>query len=286
MRPKKESAPPSARSEIAALLGAALRRLQKHNPLMSIRGLAAQVDVSPSYLSKIFRGERRLPASLIGDLAKVLRLDHHEVIEIHRLLLVDIEQSQISTATGLRTLEPNRKDSVPKSYRGLGTSEYWLLEDWYHIPIHNLATTLNFTDSAEWIARRLGVPEAQVKDSLKRQIREGYLARDAEGMLSKTSLRLRFPTERSHALIRRFHRSMIKKALDALEKPPTEEEFRQRLISGISFAGDPSRLEDAKVIIEEAMYRASELLANGDCTEVFQLNLQLFKVTRASSEPQ
>lgn len=73
---------------------------------------------------------------------------------------------------------------------------------------------------------------------------------------------------------------MIQKAAAGLENVPSEAEFAERLVSGISFAGDPKLLPEAKVVIEEALYKAAAILADGDCTEVFQLNLQLFKVSR------
>jgi hypothetical protein len=73
---------------------------------------------------------------------------------------------------------------------------------------------------------------------------------------------------------------MITRAADLLVRPPTEDEFAERLLSGLSLAGDPRQLASAKLIIEEALYRAAETLADGECSEVFQINLQLFKVTK------
>jgi hypothetical protein len=73
---------------------------------------------------------------------------------------------------------------------------------------------------------------------------------------------------------------MIQKASLLMQLTPSEQDFSERLISGVAFAGNPSKLPEAKVIIEEAMYKAAELLASGNCTEIFQLNLQLFKLSK------
>ena len=275
---KKEKS--ESKLAIVQILEQALTRLKKQNPLASIRGLASQMDVTPSYLSKVFRGERTFPAKSIGDLSRVLRLDHHEVAEIHRLLLMDLELASLSTNTGLRTLDASSKRKLAAGYETLGKNDFWLIEDWYHIAIHNLVTTDNFVQSHDWIAARLGITAAKVENSIRRMLADGYILLNEDGRYQKSQMMVRFPTERSHAIIREFHESMIQKALKQLRLNVAEADFKERLISGVTFAGDPSRINEAKVIIEEAMYKAAEHLAYGNCTEVFQLNLQMFKLTR------
>ena len=48
----------------------------------------------------------------------------------------------------------------------------------------------------------------------------------------------------------------------------------------MTFACNPEKLDEAKMRIEEAMFRIVRELTKGDCTEVYQYNLQLFPLTR------
>jgi uncharacterized protein (TIGR02147 family) len=263
---------------LTGLLNGALARLKKQNPLVSLRSVAGRVEVSPSYLSKIMRGERELPNKLISPLAKALQLDHHEISELQRLILKNFESSELSGKTGIRTLEKSSEFALT-DYQDLGKTEFWMLEEWYHLPLLNLITTEGFNPSPEWMAGRLGITPVKAQQSLGRMIKEGYVGLAADGSVTRTRLKVRFPTARSHAAIREFHQNMIRKADKILAQPATDKEFAERLISGVTFAGDPAQIPAAKLIMEEAMYRAAEVLAGGNCTEVFQLNLQMFKLT-------
>jgi uncharacterized protein (TIGR02147 family) len=259
------------------LLQRALTRLQTENRSISIRSLASRIDVSPSYLSKIFRGERSLPLRLLPALGKALQLDHHEVLQAQQVLLGAVEDRELQNATGIRTL-PRENVRVATAYETLGQNDFWLLEEWYHLPILNLVTLKDYVHSPEWIAGRLGITELQARRSLERMLEGGQLLLVA-GVVKRNLEKLRFPTQRSHPSVRSFHRAMIERAQKCLKKDPSEKEFNERLISGIAFAADPSKIAQAKVILEEAMYRAAEVLASGECTEVCQLNLQLFPLT-------
>ena len=263
---------------LTGLLNGALARLKKQNPLVSLRSVAGRVEVSPSYLSKIMRGERELPNKLIAPLAKALQLDHHEISEIQKLILKNFESNELAGETGIRTLERDSHFALT-DYQDLGKTEFWMLEDWYHLPLLNLITTEGFNSSAEWIAGRLGISSVKALQSLSRMVKEGYVVIGEDGAVTRTRLKVRFPTARSHAAIREFHQGMIRKADKILAQPSNDKEFAERLISGVTFAGDPSQIPAAKLILEEAMYRAAEVLAGGTCTEVFQLNLQMFKLT-------
>jgi hypothetical protein len=55
------------------------------------------------------------------------------------------------------------------------------------------------------------------------------------------------------------------------------------LISSVCFAGSTEKLKEARLILEEAMYKAANLMADEPvCDEVYQLNVQIFPLTRPS----
>ena len=258
---------------ISEILIGALTRLRTKDRHVSQRSLAVQIEISHSYLSKIFRGERVVPLKLLPKLTKHLQLDHHETLEIQRqvLILQNFSEKDLS--------ETHTENRLVSNYQALGKVDLWLLQEWYHIPLLNLVTVDDFVDSAKWMAKRLGISIKQVNESIKRSEKYGYLQKNQSDVLERSELNLRIPTQRSHSQIRDFHADMIQKAHSEIKKIPNEKEFSKRLISGVSFAGDPSKVRDAKIILEQAAAKAAELMTGGQCTEVFQLNLQLFSVT-------
>lgn len=268
-------------SRESQLLNRALERLRTENRRVSVRSLAQRLSLSPSYLSKIFRGERGLPLKQVAGLAKALQLDHHETAELQRLILSSLEEKETGGATGIRSLSAAGSNPLQGGYETFGQNDFWLLEEPHLLPLLNLVTTQGFRNEPAWIAARLGITRAQARDSVTRLQASGHLRRRENGGLERTHLKLRFPTQRSHPSVRRYHQAMIRKAGALLLSTPTDKEFSERLISGVAFAGDPARLAEARLVLEEAVYKAAELLAGGEnCTEVFQLNLQLFKLTR------
>jgi len=268
-----------SRDPIVGILQSGLKRLKQQNEMASLRSLASSLRLSGSYLSKVFRGERKLSPKLVAPLGKVLRLDHHEIREIQRHILAELEEQKMSKLTGVRTVQ-HKNSKITAEYEALGAKDFWLLEEWFHLPLLNLITVENLDSDVASLASRLSVTKEKIESSLQRMIQDGYVTREKNGDLKRTHMKVRFPTQRSDLRIRTYHKKAIEKALRTLDRIPSEVDFKERLISGMAFAANPEKIPQAKVILEEAMFQAAELLSEGACSEVFQLNVQLFKLTK------
>jgi uncharacterized protein (TIGR02147 family) len=265
-------------ASIVNLLNAARERLRTQNRTISLRSLSAQVKLSPSYLSKILSGQRGLPLKQIAHFERALQLDPHEVAQLRRLVLLSIEERELQHAP-FHAEVPAETARLVQDYGLLGTKDLWMLEEWFHLPILNLVTTTDFEATAENIAVRLTISAQQASDSLQRLIAAGHLMVTGEGRVERSQSKVRFPTQRSHPAILRFHRAMIQKALAKTTQLPSQKEFAERLISGVTFAADPSKVPEIKTILEDAIYKVAEILSETDCKEVFQINLQLFSLS-------
>ena len=84
----------------------------------------------------------------------------------------------------------------------------------------------------------------------------------------------------SSSELRNFHEQMIQRSLRHLKLKTNEQHVNQRLISGITLAGNPKNLARAIAHLEKALHETAEILNEGDCTEVYQLNNQLFPHTK------
>lgn len=260
---------------VAEILRTASGSLKKERPGMSLRAVAGRLNVSPSYWSKVLRGERPLSQQLLPRVVKVLSLDTQQTAQLQRSILQEIDEQQLAPATGLK-IAAQMSQSPVLGYKHLGESDYWLLEEWYYVPVLN-ACTLTDRPSVVEIARRLRVDSTKIHACIKKMIAAGFLNENLE----RTDMQVRFPTTRSHQKVRGFHGAMIEKARHEIQRENAADSFDARLISSVCFAGSPEKLREARLILEEAMYRVANLLSQEqNCEEVYQLNVQLFPLTK------
>lgn len=270
----------TGRSRPEELLQSAASSLKKQSPGMSLRAVAGRLKISPSYWSKILRGEKPLSKSLLPRVVKVLGMDAQQTAQLQRSLLEKIENDRLVPGTGIRTTQ-EVKGSPIENYRNLGRKDFWLLEEWYYIPILNIFTLTRGDHSPNEISKRIGVSVQQINETIHNLIQSGFLKQSSDGQLVRTDLQVRFPTDRSHRQIRRYHGAMIKKAREVITKEDAEQSFESRLVSAVCFAGSSEKLKEARLIIEEAMYRAANLMAGEPCSDqVYQLNVQVFPLTK------
>jgi uncharacterized protein (TIGR02147 family) len=287
LKSKSSSQSSSVASEssqkISHFLLRAIADVQKRNKSHSLRALAKRLEISPSYLSKIVNGQKRLPPNLLTRMSSVLNLDHIMLRELQSLMVAEIESAVLQPQTGMSARIEERNPGL-KYYATLNAKEFWLLEKWYYIAILNLATTHDFNADPVVIGTRLGITVQSAREGLGLLIAHGYLVKDQDGKMNRSAVKIRFPTQQSHAMIRSYHATHLRKAALLLDHANAGQTFNERLISGISFAGDRRRLENAKAMVHEALYKAAEYLASGDCNEVYHLAIQLFPVSRKGED--
>ena len=77
---------------------------------------------------------------------------------------------------------------------------------------------------------------------------------------------------------------MIAKALWTLNHKQDDVSLANSLITGITIATNPKQIEKAKEKLTIALHDIAEILSTGECTEVYQLNLQLFGITESDDK--
>ncbi|RZA08669.1 MAG: TIGR02147 family protein [Proteobacteria bacterium] len=262
-----------------AVLKASAAKLKKDWPGMSLRAVAARLEISPSYWSKILSGKAAFPQTLLARAVKVLAMDAQSTALLQRAILDAIELEQLTPATGLTVA--SSAESPVEDYGQLGRNEFFLLEDWFYIPVLNAFTAARFARDPAGIAKRLRLDPGQVATAIERLQAHGLLKADESGVLRRTEERLRFPTDRSHASIRRYHQAVLRRAHEELNGAQAEATFERRLIAGVCFTGSAAKLKQARLILDEAMYRVANLMSEEPGEDIFQLSLQLFPLSSA-----
>ncbi|MGZ3774974.1 MAG: TIGR02147 family protein [Pseudobdellovibrionaceae bacterium] len=258
------------------LLVDALKRKQKSSPLYSQRSFARDLGVSPAFITKLLGGVRPLPFNRIKSVVKLLDLDSSEHAYLVKLLISESLKSN-EAKQYLKKIDLTDQNKLER-YARKGKSDFKLLSKWYNVVILDLISCSNFKNDIRWIARKIGISNVEAAECLTILEKENYIELIGDKYFKKEK-DLLLSTGQTHLQIRNFHREMIKKAYNQLSfDNPTDVE--RRLITGFTIAAAPEKVEQLKSMILDFMGEASKFLSNGDCTEVYQLNLQLFPHTR------
>ncbi len=94
----------------------------------------------------------------------------------------------------------------------------------------------------------------------------------------KSAAKISFTSKYSSSAIREYHKQMIQKATENLENA-TREAFEKRSINGITLSVNPNKLNEVFDKIDQFRKDIEECMSEGELTEVYQLNVQLFNLT-------
>jgi uncharacterized protein (TIGR02147 family) len=280
----RSKAPPSP--YIGELLRDALALRIEQNPQYSHRAAARDLRISHTYLSLILAGKKKLPFKRAVVFSQVLKMDEERT----RLLLraTAIQATRDAHCRAFLETSIGATDSADaEAYAILEIDRFRVLSDWYCVAILDLTLVRSFRPDPAWIAAVLGITASEVQSAADRLERLGLLEITAQGW-RKTNAKLAIHTVYPDQAIRSFHAQMIEKAKKALESPAAED-FAAREISGVTMAIDPSRLPEAKKMIQRFHRKLINFLSDGEAEELYQCNFQLFRLTpkklKAESRP-
>ncbi len=160
--------------------------------------------------------------------------------------------------------------------------DYSIFEKWYYLATLDLITCKDFVATPKNIAMKFRISEGAAARALKTLLENGLIEKTAHGF-RKTEAQIRFPTTRSLPQIREYHRMIIAQGLENMLMQTSEAAFQQRLISSITFAMNPTHEKRGRERLAELIYEIADIMSDGDCTEVYQLNVQMFPLTDRSN---
>jgi uncharacterized protein (TIGR02147 family) len=224
------------------------------NPSYSLRALAQKAGLSPSALSEILSGKRRVTEDRAQKILHKLGTPPERTESI----LHAISQS------------PGQKPQ-----QQLSIDQFYLIADWYHFAILSLAETADFKDDPQWISKRLNVPTLQVTKALERLERLGALIRDRKGHLIASGKQLSTPDEIAHRGLKQQHAEVLELCRQSLENHSISE----RDFLGVTMTLDPADIPLAKKLLREFVGKFCNRLEQGRKKEVYRLNLQFIPLT-------
>ncbi len=228
-------------SSPSEILKSQLKRLKKQNPQYSMRALARDLNLSISFVSAMFNGQRPIPFSRLPIIKEKLKMDSLQGDLLDRSLAV--EKMKTAPAHVTNTYQP-KLESPLNDFEQVPSKNFEVIEKWYNIAVMDLISCSDFVDDRDLIAARLGITESQVRQAFQVLQSNGLIEQRA-GKWIKTQARIRFPIRNSQAITRNLQTQFIQLGLKNLNEQTSQSDFEERLATGLTFAANPDHLEAA-----------------------------------------
>jgi len=255
---------------------------KKDNPNFSYRyfGRIAGLKTSSLYKS-IIDGKRNMSPATIRKFIKGLKLQKRQAEYFENLVL----SNQAKTDED-RDLYFNRLISAKPQAKltGIDKDQYAYYTKPYFVIIREMVALPGFREDPLWIADKidLAISPQQAEEAVHVLIRLGLLKRNKEGKLVHSNTTVITPPEIESVDIFNFQRLMINMSKIAMLK--SNPKFRD--FPSMTIPIPLESLEEIRKKIREFQKELAHQISNGpeNFGSVFQLNIQLFPVTKIEED--
>jgi len=210
-------------------------------------------------------GKRPLGENLIRRLANELGLSPLEC------------EHFISKQDPINSISPSEK------YLQLTMDNFRLKSDWYHYAILELMELKNFKSDCKWVARRLGMPVAEVQEALERLVRLGLVEIDNQGLWKDSSggQTTTVTGNFTNSALKKLQKEFLQKAVEAIDN--IEINYRDQ--SSVTFSANKKKITEAKEVVKDFRRKLATLMTSVDeKDEVYNLTISLFPLTQLEGE--
>jgi len=254
--------------------------LRKTTYRFSMRKLASRAGFStPNIFQMIINGQRKLTDDGIKRITDLFELSPKEgEFFRHLVYLGQAESHEAKDHHYQQLMHSHRYMVLNKDNRMV----YKFYSHWYYPVIRELVTTEDFIPEPSWIASRIhpAILPVEAARALKVLEQCNQIRKTEDGYV-QTNPVVTTGKEINSVAVTKFHKTMIKKASEALD----HASHSQRNISSLTFATSKSTYDAIVNEIYATQQRIIDMLENDKKPdEVFQLNFQLFSCTKRNSK--
>jgi len=224
---------------------------------------------SPNYLKLVMDGKRNLSHKNIKKFAKGLGLAERRAEFFENL--VYFNQTKEEETRGLYQSRLKMLEAGPEAYL-LSEEEKEVVTKGYYFVIREMAYLPDFKADPQWIIKRLKkkINSDQAKEALKVLEKLGLLS-NHRSVVVDASPRIK------ESAINDFHREMGTEAIENIR----DDNYEEREFNALTVCVSKENLPLLKEQLREFRKELNRFLSNDKNTdEVYQLNLQLFPLTR------
>jgi uncharacterized protein (TIGR02147 family) len=246
-------------------------------PAFSYRFIARRLGINASTVLRIIQGERNLNRKLIEPLTAVFKLGKRETSYFS--LLVNLGQARSEQEKNLyfeKVVAFNKSEVLL-----LLSDQYELFNSWKYIAIRELLSHYRFRGDYRALSRMceppISLPEAKAAIALL--LRLGMIGKDAQGCFRPTNKFVTAGDNWKSFAIANYQKSTIALAGEAIKRFAADDRDISTLTVNLSAKG-------LGIVKEKISSLRKEILEvenmDGDCDRVFQVNFQIFPLTKSS----
>lgn len=248
----------------------------------SYRAFSAAAGLgAPNYLQLVITGKRNLSLEMTATFAATCGLSR----EATRYFAALVAFNQ---ATGAEERNAHYGELVSFSrYRRahqLALAEAAYHSTWYLPAVRELALSPHFQNDPEWIAKALvpNISAEQAKQALETLLALGLVHVDEQGQLKQRSSVVSTGALPAGLHLRNYHAEMMRQATAAMETFPVA----QRDLTALTMCVSADAFERIKNRLAELRREIIDICETDVATtQVLQLNLQLFPLSRDTAQP-
>ncbi len=233
---------------------------------------------SPRLVSMVVQGARVPSREFILKLAQAAQFS---AVEFQYFELLVLKASLARKRKSLEEVEKRLqllRGRVFKT-RKLEQQDFMHISEWYFLPIQQLVATPGFSESPEWIARKLRgkITPAQAQKALERLQDIGILERDPQsGRLKYADFdHLDYSPEIPSKAARSHHQQMLQRASESLD----ECLLNDRVIDAYTLRFSPEHIGLARDLIKDFARDFSKRIPYEGSNEVYQFGAFFFPHT-------
>ncbi|MBX2987451.1 MAG: TIGR02147 family protein [Bdellovibrionaceae bacterium] len=250
----------------------------QRNPRYSLRAFARDLGLQPGKLSEILRGRCGLSGAMAGAVALKLRLNSQE--RRHFVAMVEAEHARSplrreQAREELKTLEAQH------GFSEIEVEKFKIISDWQHLAIHEAFLTKGFPGTAAAVARRFGLEENAALEFMERLAAFGMLEKNSDGTWKRIDVSLGLSSGVPTRDVRRHHRLLMEKAIDAMENVAVAE----RDMTSLTVAVPEAALPKVREMIKEFRRRLNREMEETPVKDrVYCLNVNFFPLDQKESQ--
>lgn len=236
---------------------------------------------SPSSLTMILNGQRFPSRDMVKSLSRDLGLSAKEIEYFE--LLIDLAKAKSKDKNTEKISSRLNQLSGSRNTHQISLDQFRYVSEWYFAAIKQLISSPDFIEDPEWIRSKLRkkLTPGQIRYAIQVMLDLNVIERNTLGKLAVSQKPWRTPMEDiSSAAIRKHHAGMINLAVESIE----EQTVQERQLSCLTFRFDPEKMPEAKEYLLKMLEDFDQKFFDDKGTEVYQLNLQMFGLTKKAQE--
>lgn len=246
------------------------------NGAYSLNAFSRDAGMSQPQLSRILNGSRSVTVKQAQKLSLLLNLDQETGKQLLESVILNAKNVDLKL---VEKIEKDKQKRDSKKAVDLDIEKFITVSKWYHLPLFALVTTSDFKNNPTWIAERLGITTQEAREAVERLIVVGFLKIE-DGKLVPANQHVNLVTKNSKTAVREHHAQMMNHAKETMMGQTDDKAFALREISGVSVAVDTKNIPAAKDLVRKFKSEMAALLSEGSANEVYQLNVQLFPLSK------